>query len=234
MKKILFGLSFWLISIFCFAQSLAIKEKIASLEQQLVKNPKNYEAYQNLTLMIPNHYAQISKTERLRVSNLLKKYAVWSSLSICSNEETGKHILIKGKILDQKGKPISNALIHVFHADNNGYYAPTDSVNNSMAENDPRLFGFLRTDNSGNYELKTVRPASYPKQYNGRTIPQHIHFNISAEGFTERNFQMAFEDDPAMLLPYWKEWAKNLNYPVVKMIYSQGNAFGVNDIIMSK
>ncbi len=230
MKKTIFGLSVYLLPFFCFAQTSAVKEKIALLEQQLLKNPKNQEAYQNLTLLIPNHYIQISKTERLQLSNFLKKYAFGSSLSISS---AGKHILIKGRVLDEKGKPIPNALIHVFHADNNGYYAPTDAANNSMAENDPRLFGFLRTDNLGNYELKTVRPASYPKQYNGRTIPQHIHFRIIAEGFSERNIQMVFEDDPAMS-PYWKEWAKNLNYPVVNMIYSQGNAFGVNDILMSK
>lgn len=234
MKKTLLGLSFYLISLFCYAQSLPIKEKIASLEQQLVKNLKNHEAYQSLTLVIPNHYTQISKNERLRLSNLLKKYAIGSSLSISSNEEIGTHIFIKGRILDEKGKPISDALIHVFHADSKGYYAPTDSVNNTMAENDPRLFGFLRTDNSGSYELKTVRPASYPKKYNNRTIPQHIHFKVSAEGFVERNIQMAFEDDPSMQLPYWKEWAKNLDYPVVKMSYSQGKAFGVNDIILTK
>ncbi|WP_435353463.1 hypothetical protein [Emticicia sp. SJ17W-69] len=233
MIRIIFCLLGCLLSYICFAQATALKGKISLLEQQLVKNPKNHEIYQSLTLLIPDHYVQISKTERLQLSNFLKNHAFGSSLNISSNEEAGKHILIKGRVLDQKGKPIPNAFIHVFHADSKGYYAPTDSVNNSMAENDPRLFGFLRTDNSGSYEVKTIRPASYPKQYNGRTIPQHIHFRIIAEGFAERNIQMVFEDDPAMS-PYWKEWAKNLNYPIVKMIYSQENAFGVNDIILIK
>jgi protocatechuate 3,4-dioxygenase beta subunit len=66
-----------------------------------------------------------------------------------------------------------------------------------MGEPDARLFCFLKTDENGNFEIRTIRPASYPMQYNGRTIPQHIHNNITARGYTGRNLQMVFEDDPA-------------------------------------
>jgi protocatechuate 3,4-dioxygenase beta subunit len=93
-----------------------------------------------------------------------------------------------------------------FQTDSRGYYTPFDSAQNKMGEPDARLFGFLKTDANGNFEIHTIRPASYPKKYEGRTIPQHIHNNITAKGYANQNLQMVFDDDPAMN-DYWRQWA---------------------------
>ena len=105
----------------------------------------------------------------------------------------------------------------------------TDAATGKMGENDARLFAFVQSDAAGNVALKTIRPASYPKQYKGRTIPQHIHFDVSAEGYAPLKIQMVFDDDPAMDA-YWREWAVNLGYPVVAV--SKGK--GVFEVMVKK
>lgn len=227
----------WLLVIMPFsglAQSIPLKEKIALAQKQLVSQPTNQKAYQELHFLITNYYNQHTIAERAKLRKILEQYAIWSSVTICSKEELGTKISIKGKVTDKKGKPIVNAFISIFQTDAKGYYTPNDSAKQSMGENDPRLFGFLRTDSTGAYEFRTVRPASYPRKYEGKTIPQHIHFNTYAEGFRERKIQMVFEDDPAMLLPYWKDWAKKMNFPIVRIIYSKTEPYGVNNVILSK
>lgn len=86
-----------------------------------------------------------------------------------------------------------------------------------MSEHDPRLFGSIRTEKDGNYTLTTIHPGTYPNVYQGRYIPQHIHFNIVAKGYVNQNLQIAWEDDPAMKDIYWRDWAKETKYPIVKL-----------------
>ena len=60
----------------------------------------------------------------------------------------------------------------------------------------------------------------------GNFVPQHIHINIRAKGFKDRNLQLVFEDDPVMD-DHWLQWAKDLLYPAAKMVYSDGKPYGV-------
>ena len=180
-----------------------------------------------------NNYSQLKANERTWIRNFLKTHAHWAYATICSPDEPGTKINIKGKLTDEKGVPIGNADLFVFQTDSHGYYTPEDSITKSMGESDPRIFGFIRTDNEGAYDLRTIRPASYPIKFQGSYVPQHIHFNINAAGFKKRNIQMVFEDDPAMTSK-WMEWAKNLNFPVIKIIYSEKQPFGIKNIVMVK
>jgi protocatechuate 3,4-dioxygenase beta subunit len=61
-----------------------------------------------------------------------------------------------------------------------------------MGNRDPRLYALLRTDPEGRYSFRTIRPASYP----GTRVPQHIHYEVAAEGHEPRIFEIVFEDDP--------------------------------------
>ena len=49
-----------------------------------------------------------------------------------------------------------------------------------------------RTDAAGGYSFTTVRPGSYP----GTRAPQHIHYEVAADGHGPRFFEIIFEDDP--------------------------------------
>ena len=72
------------------------------------------------------------------------------------------------------------------------------------------------------------------KKYNGRLIPQHIHFNINAKGYSNQNLQIAFEDDPAMKDIYWKEWAAKANYPIIKIAMKENIGMGNLNIHLIK
>ena len=50
----------------------------------------------------------------------------------------------------------------------------------------------LRTDGRGRYSYRTIRPGSYP----GTRVPQHIHYEATADGRGTRVFEIVFEDDP--------------------------------------
>ncbi|MFN0016585.1 MAG: hypothetical protein ACKVU2_18740 [Saprospiraceae bacterium] len=163
----------------------------------------------------------------------LEKHAIWSSMSTCPATESGTQLTLRGQLTDETGNPLRGERLHVFHTDNHGYYAPTDSITGGMAENDPRLEGFLVTDSAGRFEIRGIRPASYPKKYMGRTIPQHVHIVAAVAGFRPENFQVVFADDPAMS-EHWETWAKKLRNPIVKLTLTDTGYFGEFKLVLLK
>jgi protocatechuate 3,4-dioxygenase beta subunit len=227
---ILFFIGITPFSLFCQAQQWG--KKIKTLSAQLTAHHTR-TVYDSLHFLVAEHYLQLTPQERDDIRHLLEQQTQGSFEKLNTNQEKGTKITIKGRVLDAHQKPIPRARLSIFHADAKGYYAPTDSVLKKMNEADPRLFGFLTTDAAGNYSFQTVRPASYPTKYNGRFIPQHIHINCTAKGYKALNIQMAFEDDPAMQDTYWQKWAKQQNYPVVKLHYDKDDRlYGECDLIL--
>jgi hypothetical protein len=230
---VLLGLFPHLLPSACFSQPWAIRQKIDAAEKQVSDHPGDQAAYEGLYFLLTNHYLQFTIAERTDLRNFLRTHARWPMARICSPEEPGRRITIKGKLTDEKGLPLADAELFIFQTDTRGYYTPNDSLNKSMGESDPRIFGFIRTDQSGNYTLRTIRPASYPILYRGSRVPQHIHFNIQARGFKERRIQLVLKDDPAMT-PHWMEWAAKMNFPVVTLDYAGNQAMGINNIVLVK
>lgn len=199
----------------------------------LSNNPKNKISYRNLHTLITDNYTSFTKDERKEIRATLKDVSANSSTNICSAKERGKKIHVKGTIVDQSGKPIPFVNLSIFQTDAKGYYTPYDSITKSMGENDPRIFGFLRTDGAGNFEFTSVRPASYPTKHKDGYIPQHIHINTVAPGFKDRFVQVVFEDDPAMNAK-WVAWAKDHDFPVLKIEYTETPPLGILKITLSK
>jgi len=129
--------------------------------------------------------------------------------------EPGLPLEVKGLVRDPEGRPVSGALLYVFQADAAGHYTDYGVMNEPNA----RLFGFMRTDSSGAYAFRTIRPGGYPVRPEedsvGRRIPEHIHFEITAPGFAVRRLQMVFDDDPRMQPEHWRTWAEKAGHPVV-------------------
>lgn len=189
---------------------------------------KDQAAYDALHFFLVDHYMDLTGFERRELREALEKHAVWSIETTCPATEPGAKIILHGQLTDENGNPLPGERIHVFHTNYQGYYAPTDSASGKMGENDARLEGFLTTDSLGRFELHTIRPASYPKQYQGRTIPAHVHMVVAVPGFREENFQVVFEDDPAMTT-YWVAWAQKLSNPIVSLKMTEtGNVGEVN------
>ena len=184
--------------------------------------------------MVSQHYLQLTHEQRMEIRKFLKEHARFSNITIGPPGEPGRVIHISGTIRDEKGVPLPNVTILLFHTDAHGYYAPDDSIKKSLNEPDARLFGFVNTDANGHYSFQTVEPGNYPHAYQGRIIPRHIHFEIDHPGFKHYGVQMAFEDDPSMSDQYWKDWAKNQHYPVLSLKKVNEKWQGQNDIVLSK
>ena len=110
----------------------------------------------------------------------------------------GERIVVCGKVLDESGKPVPNALIEVWQANAGGRYRhKNDSY---LAPLDPNFGGCGRclTDSDGNYSFRTIKPGPYPWPNGGNDWrPAHIHFSIFGQAFAQRLItQMYFEGDP--------------------------------------
>jgi protocatechuate 3,4-dioxygenase beta subunit len=110
----------------------------------------------------------------------------------------GERIIVHGRVLDERGKPVPNVLIEVWQANAGGRYR--HKREGYLAALDPNFGGCGRTisDADGNYMFRTIKPGPYPWP-NGVNDwrPAHIHFSVFGSGFAQRLItQMYFEGDP--------------------------------------
>jgi len=110
----------------------------------------------------------------------------------------GERIIVHGRILDERGKPVPHVLIEVWQANAGGRYR--HKKEGYVAALDPNFGGCGRciSDENGNYTFRTVKPGPYPWP-NGVNDwrPAHIHFSVFGSGFAQRLItQMYFEGDP--------------------------------------
>jgi protocatechuate 3,4-dioxygenase beta subunit len=129
--------------------------------------------------------------------NLIEKYCKAETISIATDTIPGKKIKVIGSVQNAQGKPVGNALVYLYHTDSRGWYA-ANSPHVNMNEGDmrhARLFGYVRTDKDGNFELHTIKPSGYPQS----DLPAHIHIHVTAEGY--RNFvnEFLFDDDERLV-----------------------------------
>lgn len=107
----------------------------------------------------------------------------------------GEIVSIEGRVLDESGAPIADAVVDVWQANAAGRYA--HEADSNTAPIDPNFQGWaiMKTDAKGQYKFKTVRPGPYPVNANW-TRPPHIHFKVSRRGYHEITTQMYFEGEP--------------------------------------
>jgi protocatechuate 3,4-dioxygenase beta subunit len=110
----------------------------------------------------------------------------------------GPRIVVYGKVLDERGKGVSGALLEFWQANAGGRYR--HKKEGYIAPLDPNFGGCGRTitGEDGSYAFRTIQPGPYPWP-NGPNDwrPAHIHFSIFGHGFAQRLItQMYFEGDP--------------------------------------
>jgi protocatechuate 3,4-dioxygenase beta subunit len=109
-----------------------------------------------------------------------------------SKRAAGQVIEITGRVLDQKGNPISGAKLDLWQANAAGRYDhPSDPA---VMPLDPDFQGFasIVSDAKGEWRLVTIKPGSYDSPIGNR--PPHIHFDI--RGKSHRNVaQLYFPED---------------------------------------
>ena len=100
--------------------------------------------------------------------------------SLVESGSKGSRFLVTGRILDPRCEPVSNALVDLWHADEEGAY-------------DNRGFryrGHQFTDAEGRYRFETIVPALYP----GRA--RHYHVKVQPKGGRILTTQLYFPGEP--------------------------------------
>ena len=97
----------------------------------------------------------------------------------------GQHIQLSGRLVEEGGKPVLNAILEIWQADAAGVFRhPLDP---RSAEADPGFGGWgrARTDKDGRYEFRTVIPGP-SREENGIVRCPHINLMVLAIGLTRR------------------------------------------------
>ena len=113
----------------------------------------------------------------------------------------GERIIVRGRVLDEDGRPQPDTLLEIWQANAAGRY--DDDWDQHDAPLDPNFTGAGRcvTDADGNYHLTSILPGHYPwSNHENAWRPMHIHFSLFGPSFLTRLVtQMYFPGDP--LLP---------------------------------
>ena len=110
--------------------------------------------------------------------------------SIIRSPTPGPALFASLKVVDEKGKPVANAEVDVWHASTTGMYENQDAD-----QANHNLRGKFFTDAEGRFSFRTVLPAGYPIPTDGPAgemvlfqkrepwRPAHLHFLIHKPGF---------------------------------------------------
>lgn len=119
-----------------------------------------------------------------------------------AGEPQGERIIVAGRVTDDTGRAVPNALIEIWQTNAAGRYR--HAKDNHPAPLDPNFSGAGRavTDESGVYRFVTIKPGAYPwRNHHNAWRPAHIHFSLFGPAFCTRLItQMYFPGDP--LIPF--------------------------------
>lgn len=120
-----------------------------------------------------------------------------TSENISNGWLTGRQkLMLTGKVFEPDGKTAApNVIIYYWHTNDQGLYSPGKQTSQAASAHG-ELRGWVKSDENGNYKIKTSRPAPYPAQ----NIPQHIHLSIKEPGIANEYYaDLYFDDDPLYL-----------------------------------
>lgn len=150
-----------------------------------------------------------------RFRSAIRQHAKIGPLTLVSVSEPGEPLHVRGVVKDGQGKPLPGALLYVYQTSAKGWYAGAAAhvSGNSGDQRHARLFGYLKTDAAGRYEVRTIRPAGYPDS----NLPAHIHVEIRSENPPRsRVTEICFDDDPRQT-PEWRERTRREGFLICKV-----------------
>jgi protocatechuate 3,4-dioxygenase beta subunit len=119
-----------------------------------------------------------------------------------NGEPIGERIVMTGRVLDERERPVRNTLVEIWQANAAGRYV--HKADQHAAPLDPNFLGAGRclTDEQGRYRFLTIKPGAYPwGNHSNAWRPNHIHFSLFGEYFGSRLVtQMYFPGDPLLEL----------------------------------
>lgn len=144
-------------------------------------------------------------------------------------DEPGEPLSIRGIIFKKDGKtPATDVILYVYQTDSKGLY--TKGKNQTQAVRHGHIRGWISSNSKGEYEIKTIRPASYPNS----NSPQHIHPIIyePAKGYYWIDEYM-FEDDPLLTTNVKSKVSNRGGSGIIKLTKDRDGVWqGKRDIIL--
>ncbi|HZJ08465.1 MAG TPA: protocatechuate 3,4-dioxygenase subunit beta [Trueperaceae bacterium] len=120
--------------------------------------------------------------------------------AVNGGEPLGERIIVTGRVLDERGRPVRSALIEVWQANSAGRYVHKGDQHDAPL--DPNFLGAGRclTNDEGRYTFTTIRPGAYPwRNHANAWRPPHIHLSVFGRAFHSRLVtQMYFPGDPLL------------------------------------
>ena len=122
--------------------------------------------------------------------------------AVRNGQPIGERIIVTGRVLDDSGRAVPNALLEVWQANACGRYI--HKIDQHDAPLDPNFTGAGRvlTNANGEYCFITIKPGAYPwRNHLNAWRPQHIHFSVFGANIMSRLVtQMYFPGDPLLAL----------------------------------
>ena len=141
----------------------------------------------------------------------------------------GTPIVLKGKILKEDGKtPINNALVEIWHCDDNEVYDNTSD--------EYKYRGGQKTKADGKYEFKSILPVPYkadPKD-EASWRPAHIHMRVSVPNEQDLITQLYFKNGKYVDTDKWASSPQAVNRILNISKTKTGESEIIFNVIMSK
>jgi protocatechuate 3,4-dioxygenase, beta subunit len=140
------------------------------------------------------------------------------SLDVLANDMTrfagglalGERIVVGGRVVDEDGHPVRDALIEVWQCNASGRYLHANDQHDAPLDPHFSGLGAAVTDAEGNYRFLTIKPGAYPwRNHHNAWRPAHIHFSLFGNAYAQRLVtQMYFPGDPLLAFdPIFKSTA---------------------------
>ena len=118
-------------------------------------------------------------------------------------DNEGAHVVMSGTVRDPDNNPIPGAMLDLWQSADNGMYS-----NEDPDQADDNLRGRLIAGDEGDYRFTTIKPGGYRVPGDGPVgdmlalakrhcwRPAHIHFKVTADGYTPLVTELYISDDP--------------------------------------
>ena len=126
-------------------------------------------------------------------------------VDLTSDPDDTSTLLMNGAITGPDGEAVQNAILHVWHANSQGWYSHFDPTREQTPFNNRRR---IKVGPDGRYAFRSKMPNGYSCPPGGATDrlmtalgrygsrPAHVHFFIEAPGYRQLTTQINFGDDP--------------------------------------
>jgi protocatechuate 3,4-dioxygenase alpha subunit len=115
---------------------------------------------------------------------------------IASTDCPGRHVTIRGRVLDADGTGVNDALVEIWQADAHGRYAHPEDTQAGELTPGFRGFGRIPTNADGSFLIYTIKPGPVPDADGGVQAP-HLLVSVFMRGLLKRIVtRIYFPDEP--------------------------------------